>query len=229
MQPALLQIQNDVTARLAVELMDWGITVRSQRKMIVTNEVDEAQLVLTSTNGKSGAGVLVQMPTFENERPNVPGPIGYIQMKLTCKEVPELNMNASTGTLKSAEEIAGRVLQLLHLWAVTGIGTFFGGTIVKSPAEDGVVAYDASVRLNYVYDTLSKVAVPVISGTAPAITIAGTGSIYYTVDGESFPGLDQANSFLYAAPFAATSGDLIRAAAYASGSCGSNIAEFTVP
>jgi hypothetical protein len=235
MQPALLQIQNDITARLSVELAAWGITVRSQRKMIIANEVDEAQLVMSLTNGKTGAGCLVQMPTFATENPNAPGPVGFVQLIVTCKEAPELNMNASTGTLRSAEEIAIRALGLLHLWRIVNIGTIYSSTeaIRKSTAEAGIVAYDVSMRIQLGYDTLAATGNPVISGTSTAVTLTNASgfsgsTIYYSKDGESYPGPDQENSFTYSAPFAVDVDTVIRAAAYKDGYTGSDIIEETI-
>ena len=229
MLPALLQIQYDVTARLTIELEDWGITVRSQRKMIVQNEVDESQLVVTTTNGKNGCGCLVQMPKFENERPNVPGPLGYMELTVTAMESPELNMNGATGTRRSAEEVAARVLQLLQLYCVATIGTFFGGSLNSSEAPEGCIAYDVKMRMAYGHDVLAKTPTPAITGTHTAVTItASSGTAYYTTDGESFPGPDQVNSFEYSVPFAVAVGTVIRAAAYASGYTGSNVAESTI-
>jgi hypothetical protein len=230
MQTALLQIQTDITGRLAVELAAWGITVRSQRTMIISNELDEDQLVMTLCNGKSGAGCLVQMPTFIGQNPNVPGPIGYMEVKITAVEAPELNMNASSGTRRSAEEIAGRVAELLHLYAVSNLGTLNGGGVSKTTAQPGCIAYDVAIRLAYGFDVLAKTQSPSIAGTAAAITITmPEGTACYTIDGESFPGSEQPNSYNYAAPFAVESGSLIRCVSYLSGHVGSNLVEYTVP
>jgi hypothetical protein len=232
MQTEAIQIQNDVTGKLTVSLMAWGITVKSQRAMIISNEVDEAQLVMTITNGKSGAGCLVQMPRFSSESANAPGPLGYWELTVTVKEAPELNMNASTGTLKSAEEISRRVMQILHLMRIQNIGTFYasGDAIARGPTEPGIISYDVKVRMQFGIEVLAVSPNPTITGTPSAVTVdAGEGTTcYYTIDGESFPGPDMPNAMMASGTFAVPSGTIVRAASYIDGYIGSDVIEATI-
>jgi hypothetical protein len=79
---------------------------------------------------------------------------------------------------------------------------------------------------------LTKVAPVTITNATGSITLAcGTSgaAIYYTTDG-TFPYFGNANATLYGTPFATpATGTLIRAAAYKTGSVGSNVAELEVP
>jgi len=227
-----LQIQTDVLGYLTVELAPWGIAVRSLRKLIVENELDAAMLPLIDVNGMHGCACAVELPITSAIEPNLPGPQCTVALSALVIESPTENFGV-TGTKHSAEEVAKRIRQLLHQWAIRGIGTMFARGDVQVPTDEieGHVGYRVTLHMTEGQEVLAKSVMPVIAGDADAITMTVTdgGTIYYTVDGESFPGLDLANARLYSAPFAIASGTVLRAVNYAASSVGSNLEEFTVP
>ena len=234
MKPTLLQIQSDITAKLTVELASWCITVRSLRKLIVSNELDAALLTITDIGGRHGCACAVEMPTVGVDTPNVPGPQGILRISVLIIENPTENYGQN-GTQKDAELVAERVAQLLHLFRVQNVGTMYasGPNVIEPTDEiDGHVGYRVTFIVKKGSDVLDKTGTPIITGTHEAVTITPapgyeTGAIYYTLDGESYPGPDRPNSFTYTAPFATDAGAVVRSAGYKTGSTGSDIAEHT--
>jgi hypothetical protein len=242
MKPALLQIQSDLTGKLAAELAAWNINVKSLRKLVVAGELDAALLAATPVDGRLGCGVLVEMPTFTVDAPNAPGPQGFIEASCLVLENPMLNLEPTSGTLRTAEEVSLRVLQLLHHYRIAGIGTFFceGGALRPEAAYEGLIGYRVTCRMLFPMEVLAQTNNPTIGVLLGEVTLtpaAGEESadIWYSVDGETYPGPTQVDvngtptSFLYTSPFTSAPGTTVRFAAYLAGATGSDVIELTLP
>lgn len=227
-----LQIQNDVLGYLTVELAAWGITVKSLRKLVIASKLDASMLPLTSTKGMHGCACVVEMPITSAIDPNLPGPQCSTAHSILVIENPTENMGVA-GTNRSAEEVAKRIRQLLHVWSIRNIGTMFAKGDVQVPTDEieGHIGYRVTLHMTEGQEVLAKSTIPTITGTPSAITMdGGEGNIiYYTIDGESFPGPDLPNSHLYSGSFAAAAGTVLRAVNYIPNCVGSNLQEFTVP
>lgn len=234
MQSPLDQIQTDIAGRLGAELYDWGVAVRSRFELVIEPDVEAMEIVTTMVNGRSGAGCIVEAPSFTASRPNIPGPQGEINVVVTVQEAPEINRNAATGTMRSAATIAKRVAELLHLFGVYTVGTLQGGSVREAASDSNTTSYKVSFSMAHSFDVLAKTAMPTITSALGEVMItASEGAAYFTVDGSTFPtptnGVGGSEfSFLYSSAFPAASGTVIRAVSYATGKTGSNVAEHTV-
>lgn len=192
-------------------------------------------LPMISVDGKHGVGIAVEIPTIGVDDPNLPGPQGSLRQTVLVIENPTENMGLS-GTQRSAEEVADQVLSLLHLFNVQNLGILFSrGDRVIEPTDEvpGHVAYRVTLTMRRARSLLARTGNPIITGTPTGVTIdnaAGfSGSaIYYTVDGQSYPGLDQPHSFAYSGPFQVASGATVRSVAYQAGCTGSDVVEKTI-
>src|SRR5688572_16969425 len=79
--------------------------VKNQRNNAMAGELKKAN--------KYGASAFIGEPYFDNEHPNLPGVSGRIITPIEIIEHRIANMIASTGTLKSADEIALRIARSL--------------------------------------------------------------------------------------------------------------------
>lgn len=220
-------LQSDILGRLLSDSYFSDVYVASITRGDLDSDEMEHLATTNEKSGKSGVFVGVQMPTADGEKPNLPGPLLGVAATVRVMESPAMN-RAVGGTGKTAEQIAARVLQLLHHWSPNGARFLIAGTDALKPVDtdDGVVSYDARVETFDGLDDLVSVAPPTAVVAAGTLTLScptSGAAIYYTSDG-SFPGTDKT---LYSAPFAIGAGDHIRAAAYKSGLAGSSITEIT--
>ena len=227
-----VQLQADVAGAL---LSDPGLSlvnVVQYRKLRALSEVDASAIYAVPRSGKAGAGVLVEMPTLEVPAPNLPGPSGQLVVSCAVIEEPNLNMEASSGTLLAAEEVAQMVLDILHGLVIEGTGSLYADRSAIKPAEEfqGLVAYRVSLRLMSLRPQSDRVATPTITENGLNVTMAcGTAGadMYYTQDG-SFPGPGNSAAVKYTQTFAVT-GAVLRWAAFKAGMVGSHVGEATAP
>jgi hypothetical protein len=221
-----VQLQDDIGGALleAESLADVNVLV--YRRLRLQSEISRDVLWQSQRNGKCGAGVLVEMPEFRVQSPNLPGPEAELTLTVLVQEEPNINMTAGTGTLLSAEEICQRVLDVLHHWMVNGFGQIVADSPAILPVEGeevppGIIAYRIAFKCFVPREQTRRVDQPTITEDALEITIANaagnaSASIYYTLDG-TFPGASNPTATLYSAPFTVVSGAVIRFAAYQSG------------
>lgn len=183
--------------------------------------------------GKAGASVQVLMPASDQLDPNVGGPRLDTLIIVRIQEMVVINMGP-VGTLKTAEDIAERVIQLGHHFIPAGGNVLVFSDMMPTDAFDPKVTIDVSFAVKTGLVSLAKVARPVIapaSGAAPqeiTITCATVGAaIYYTTDG-SYPSSANATATLYAAPFTQATAATIRAAAQLTNFQQSDIATVTL-
>jgi hypothetical protein len=213
-------LQTDVKERLENDAFFSDVKVLLKRDGVTEQEVEIATGPQSKKAGKTGACCIVIMPEIPDTEGEGPGPSFPIEISVQVVEAPATNDLASVGTGKKAERIAFNVLNLLHLYSPFHLGS----TLVSRkrpirPFEIGRsdwVSYLVSLEMRSSCDRTNKVANPNISvvGTTVSLTCATVGAfIYYTTDG-SYPGAANAEAVLYAAPFEAAPGTMVRAVAY---------------
>jgi hypothetical protein len=240
MTSGLERLQLDIAARL--ESVDAFATVpitvirprTAEEATLIQTRLDQTLAGLVQKAGKSGAAIIVQMPTADVPEANVPGPQLEVTVQVRVLENPLINMNAAAGTLRSAEQIALDILAALHHFdpGTSGCPLFADKRSIE-PVLDfpGKVAYDVNIRtrLGAVPEPKCQGVTFSKSGSLPTVEVTLTtpesgAEIRYTVDG-SFPGPTAA---LYEDPFIQATAATIRAAAYAEGKQGSDISETTI-
>lgn len=238
------QDQADFFGRLNAEpyFDDVGLYLLRPRANATATQImqgiENALNCLVKKAGKGGAAVTVLMPLLQGRDPNVRAPQFDSSITIRVQELPLTNMNPATGTLKSAEAIALEVAKLCHHYR-SGSGqtwTLAGGGIQPNLDFVPKVTYDVTLtRLMPVGAAEKVMQVGGSVGTAPdaepEVTLAtptAGAAIYYTVDG-SYPLPGAEGVALYAGPFAAAPGAVIRAAATKLGMQQSDVTRLAVP
>src|ERR1043165_3885480 len=103
--------------------------------VMIQTAIDEGLMGLRSQAGKSGAAIMVMMPTVDVPTQETPGPYLSAEVMVCVVESPLFNMNATTGTGKSAEEIGLSVLHTLHHWS-PGYGAVLNAARKAMTADD---------------------------------------------------------------------------------------------
>ncbi len=228
---SLLQMQDDWAALLDAEDYFQTINIKTERVYLLQSEIDRELLWATVKNGKSGAGVMVEMPTIDIPRPNIPGPEMIVTGAFLVLEERTQNEDINTGTGKHAEDIAFQILAAIHRRQIQGMANFFaeGPAIVPFRELEQIVGYRVFVQALLSQPQPVQVAMPTITENALTVTLACAtdgASIYYTLDG-TYPSR-QNKSTLYDAPFVVASGATVRFAAYKAGLQGSDAGQSTI-
>jgi Chitobiase/beta-hexosaminidase C-terminal domain len=189
-----------------------SVNIVAYRKLRLQSELDYSTVWQTPRNGRSGCGVLIEMPSFRVDKPNVPGPIGDVVQTCAVLEDPDMNLAPATGTLLSAEEVAQTILDLAHQWGIDGVSSLYADYQAIEDAKEfqGLLAYRVNFRTMMTRQQTQRCAQPTISETALTVTLTCTtpnAAIYYTQDG-TFPGPSNPGAALYAAPFLQTGQEL---------------------
>jgi hypothetical protein len=197
----------------------------------IQDSINSALGALTTQNGKAGLCATVLMPLLHTEKQELPGPYLHLKCTIRVQENVMVNMGAN-GTQIACEDAAIAVAQLLHLWTpggTAGILRAAPDTITPNPSFEGKVTYDVLIESDLDLPCLPKTVQPFLSASAGLVTITCSdpdASIYYTADG-SLPwagnGTYPSTAIPYTAPFAATAGTIIRAAAFTPGQLGSDV------
>lgn len=227
----LLDLQADLVARARADEFIGSVTVLDQRKGQIENEIAGALGLLTETAGKLGACVILLAPIGDVVYADAPG--GPLEMEVTFRvlEDPVLNMDVAGGTLKSAEELAVRIVRVFQHYHPQGLAATLAAkkpTIVPVGDPMARVAYEVrfmTVEDGSDFDKVSTPALSVEEGAAPqtvTITCAtAEAQIYYTLDG-THPW--SGNGTLYTAPVAVEAAGILRAAAFKTGVVASDVA-----
>lgn len=197
-----------------------SVNVVAYRRLQLQGEIDYSTIWQTPRNGRSGCGILVEVPSFRVTRPNVPGPIGDLILSCAVVEDPDMNKAPATGTLLKAEVVSQIILDLAHQWGITGTGTMYAyAEAIKDAAEfKGLRAYRVKLQMTQVRVQTSRCALPTLSETGLTVTLTCStagAAIYYTQDG-SFPGPSNPGAVLYNGPFQQT-GQMLYWCAFAPG------------
>jgi hypothetical protein len=229
-------LQEDIFYALMSRQELLSVNVKQFRKMVIQAEIDMKLVYLTVRNGKSGAGILVEMPTLTVNKPNVSGPVLEVDFSVLVMEQPTINMTAASGTLLSAEEICLLVAETLHHLSL-GTGSLRAMPNAITPATEyrGVVAYRCHVGFTSATAPMPRTRELQIVNTSGSVAIScsndPTAEIRYTLDGTLPASGNGGNpqSKAYQSPITVASGTTIRACAYAAGKIGSSIATLTIP
>jgi hypothetical protein len=217
---SFVQLQYDLEQMLLSADALTNTNVVAYRKLRLQSEIDWSSIWTNPRNGRAGCGVLVEMPAFEVQSPNVQGPIGDLVLSCAVIEEPNLNYEPTGGTLLSAEQVCQIILDQAHQWAVVGSGVLYADVraIADAPEFQGLLAYRVRLKLKQSRVQTQRVALPTVSESALTVTLACAtpgAAIYYTQDG-SFPGPSNPGATQYQAPFQQT-GQTLRYCAFCLG------------
>jgi len=229
-------VQPDVYNKLLSEPYFANVAIFKVREKQLGTEVSRALAGLQGRNGKGGATIEVLMPTLKTALPDAQGPVCILEQKLIVKEQPTVNMGAN-GTGLTCEQIAVNVAQTFQLFFLGGpMQGFYAAPsfykYVETSGEKPFVAIEILLNATFVLTFLQRTVGPAAEAEGETVTLidqqpGGSSTIYYTTDG-SFPGGGNPNAVVYTAPFAVTSGTIVRTASYHSGLQGSMVDTFTV-
>jgi Chitobiase/beta-hexosaminidase C-terminal domain len=233
----ILRFPKDVEAALLREALLSPVTIVSLRALQLSSELDVKRAWLKARNGKSGAGIVIGIPTLDHQVPNVDGPEREMLLPVSVFEQPSLNAMASTGTQLDAETIVDYVEAILARLQIEGLGTLYSqGVMPNLETQAGVLRYDLIFAATVPRAPLGRCVLPDYSCPAQTVTftnVTAGAQILYTTDA-TFPGRDAATgqllgtTLVYSAPFTVASGAVVRWAAQKSGLVGSDTGEITV-
>lgn len=229
----LVQLQEDCTYLLLAAEQLVKVNVVQYRKLRLASVINLDSLWQSPRTGRteSGIGVLVEMPRVDVTSNNVSGPPLDLVIPFVVIEEPNINLTPDVGTLLSAEEVCQRLIDVLHLQCFGAAGTL-QSTGFKEAAEfpAGLVAYRNEFKLKLARTQTPRCATPqvaVAAGLATLTTATAGAAIYYTTDG-SLPGSATTGALRYTVPFAVTSGQTLRFAAWATGYNPSEIRSYPI-
>lgn len=234
---AILKLQAAVLAKLLGEPLLANVNIVSLRALQISSEQEGRRVWLKARNGKSGAGVIVQLPTTEHNVPNVPGPERKLFLPVSVFCQPSVNDLATTGTGLDAEAIVDYIDALLARFQVEGLGVIYAEAHFPNlETAAGIVRYDMIFVCEIAREEIARVATPTLTEAALTVTLACATSgaeILYTLD-ETFPARDAATGALlgttaaYSVPFAVTSGTKVSVTARKTGLAGSEASQYTI-
>jgi hypothetical protein len=244
MTDLLIQLHWDITGKLNSEPLLQYNTILPYRKAVVAAEVQKRLPHLTPKNGKYGCGGLVNMATLRGHSPNVTPPMGDWIQTIDVIERPPLNFDVN-GTMIEDIRLARLIRSALHGFNILGLSVLYQDDIAIQAIPDadqlweGCTAQRVSFQLpNIPEDFYSRSVMPQIAFAGGVCTLtAGTAgdAVWFTTDG-TFPGPGNTagangacTAAIYAAPFAAATGIVVRAAAWGAASLGSDVNQSTAP
>ena len=205
------------------------------RNLAIDSEAAMDAIWMTpAPSGKSGVGLIVQIPELIVSKPNSRS--REREFSIGIYEERNVNFTPGTGTLVTAEDWSDLVVDFLLNWQLWRSGGLIPveRAVVADDRLPGVVGLRAACRLSQVRVQSARASTPIITvGVGNSVTItAGAGeSIYYTRDGVSAPMPDNTGSLsgenasvLYSGAFTATAGDTVLAMAFIAGKHPSQIA-----
>lgn len=195
----------------------------------------EVLCYITPRNGRKGCGVIVEPPEFQVAVPNLAGPQGDLVQELLILSDRTVNEGPVTGTLRPANQVGQRILELAHGWRIRPAGAFYADVNALQPAKDfePLDAWRVRLRMKLPRQQNAQVAEPVIASAGLVVTLScatAEAEIFYTTD-ETMPAHERGGnpgSVRYTAPFTVESGDVVTVCAYKSGLIQSNIITSTI-
>lgn len=228
----LSNIQRDIHGRLVQDEYFADVLVlladpKDEQEAAALEASIEEQLFGQASN-EFGAGVVVVVPRVGADVPNadLPGPRLMAVPQVRVFEDDAANMGP-TGAGKPSEEVALQVLNVLHHFYLQNLGTTLlaDDQAIEPTQENGRNGQNVFLRIEIGLQPPTKVALPVVSGTASAVTISCAtegATVRYTTDG-SYPHARNAAAERYTAAFTVTSGSTVRAVATKDGLQASNL------
>lgn len=234
-----VQLQNDVAHALLCDAWFARVNVVTRDTLLAeqTRRGDEtfaAEVLAYTTprNGRRGCGVIVENIAMAGMHENVPGPQAELIIRCLVLEDPLQNEAPNTGSLRAADQVAQKILDILHLWNIQGTGLLRAdrAAIVELREWRPLRAYQVALKMLCNRSQTARCATPSITNADGTITLAcsTTGSeIYYTLD-SSMPAPTGKTAQRYTATFTVISGETIRAAAVAENYSISSINQLTI-
>ena len=201
----------------------------------IQSRVDQALAGTLQRGGKAGVAILFLMPVADTTKPEVPGP--QLRFVYTARVVENVVVNMGpAGVGLSAEEIALRLIQLLHHCSLNGAQALFADRETLTPTSERdslLVSYDVRLAAQGQLAPLAKVARPILSaesGAVPqSITITcatASALLHYTTDG-SYPSPANPAATLYTGAISVSAACTLRAAATLATYAQSDVAQGT--
>lgn len=213
-----------------------NVYIALERKLLIASQEEIDAAVLLNRNGRSGCGIIIEVPEIESTNNNVSGPPQNVVMKFVSIQNGDAALTPQTGGGLTAEEIEQFVIDALHLQSFGKFGTIQVDGKFSGPAPDypGVNARRLTLKTKPLATRQTPRTAPVLLTLQPdGVTVVLAcntpgATIIYTLDGSmpSNPAVAidpisnqpiNPNSQVYAAPFQIVAGATVRAAAYAPG------------
>lgn len=221
------RFQGDIVGKITSDSFFDSLLLLYEREGVTDDEVKESIGARRAAGGGKlpGAALLV-FPPNRDVHTERSGPQYLLRAVVRAMELPKIN-RASGGTGKSANLISLRLDQLFHQFVIGG-GAVAIDAILRYNDGEGVVGWDHVLLWRAGQAKPSQCTAPsiAIAGTLVTLTNNHSGATLYYTRNDDFPNATLGTA--YAAPFNATSGERIRAAAYKTGSLGSDVPESLV-
>lgn len=185
--------QDDYHALLDADEYFGNVKVLSQRKGVTDSDIETALSTLLDKDDKIGACVIVIAPELVPDPSQTPAPRYFVRLGIQVIVQPLLADDATSGVLKTVEDVCERVRQIGHFRSFGRAGTFMFDGMEPIPVDPGKNSYGVFFKRVGGDSVVDRVATPVIGSVAavgPAtgwdltLTCATSGAaIYYTIDG----------------------------------------------
>ena len=217
-----------------------GLNIVLEKKFRLDSSVAIDSLWQTVRQGKSGAGLVVEMPKLTVETPN--SQVNRILGSVVVLEERNLNFLPDTGTGLTAEQWAQLAVEFMRGWIIGQAGGLVVESNAVTPAEDwidadsGIIALRGSVSQRATRPNYPRTAAPSFEIAAGVVSLINNDvlsdtPIFYTTDG-SFPGNPDvcpgSTATRYISPFAVTAGMVVHYLALAPGKLPSNVGAQTI-
>jgi len=240
----LIQLQDDLYGILMSAPQLAPVNIVQERAFLVKSNLEKDVIWQTARNGRTGNGLLIEIPKILCDSDGVSGPPQQVELSFVSFQngdaafIPPTTIPGQAtpviGGGLFAEQVEQFLVDILHLLNIGGVGSLRVAGQFSSPARDypGVNARRTRILMTPRQTAqTARVALPIISlsnGTCTIICGTVGAVVYYTLDG-SFPSNPSvaltpssntainANSKPYTAPFSVAGGQLIRAAGYLAG------------
>lgn len=240
----LVQLQADVFGLLLSTPALNSVNIVLERKFLADASVELDTIWQTVRNGRSGCGVLVEMPRLSPVGKNSLAPQQAVRFRCVAFQNGDMAFAPLTGCGLHAETIAQLINDALHGQELKGYGTLYGDEPTVAPARDFdfINAQETVLFLRSSQTNQTQRCAPVtITNNSLTVTLACATSgaeIFYTLDGSAPVSADAKDpvteatinpqSQLYSAPFVVPGGARLRAVAFAPGYNASQVNQETI-
>ena len=175
----------------------------------IESTAEKAVKTYKSRGGSQGIAALILRPTVAAANANLPGP--QSQAIITIQMVENVLVNRSgRGSNIMPDDMSFRILSSLHHLLLGNKMIYAEPVPIRPlPMPEGFVSYEIRLKTDLYNETIERTSQPVMTndvGTITLTSVTPSASFKYSLDG-SYP------SLTYTAPFATSSGDLVRAIA----------------
>jgi hypothetical protein len=219
----LTNLQNDLAGymlqcsnldHLNIVVDDMGTIDSTAQKAVSTAK---------SRGGSQGIAAIILRPTVSNAGGELPGP--QLMGLITIQMIENVLVNRSgRGSNILPDDMSFRILNVLHRLQIGNKTVYSEANPVRPlPAPAGFVSYEIKLRYPLYNQPILKTNPAIIDDDGGTVTLTSTTALAefkYSLDG-SYP------SVTYTAPFAASTGDLVRAVATSPDLTPSFISELT--